>query len=73
MYVFRTCLALTILAAFGAHDLTAQKKKSTDDQGYIPQVLPDKPKKQKKGDDQTLPPARELPNTVVAETGRRNL
>ena len=71
MYVFRTCLALTILVSFAAHDLTAQKKKSTsDDQGYIPQVLPEKQKKQKKDEGQTLPPARELPNTVVAETGR---
>jgi len=71
MYVFRTCLALTILAAFAAHDLSAQKKKSTsEDQGYIPQVLPEKQKKQKKGEEQTLPPARELPNTIVAETNR---
>lgn len=71
MHVFRISLALAILIAFAASDLPAQKKKSTsEDQGYIPQVLPDKQKKQKKEDEQTLPPARELPNTVVAETDR---
>ena len=71
MYVFRTCLALMTLVVFTASDLPAQKKKSaSEDQGYIPQVLPEKQKKQKKSEEQTLPPARELPNTVVAETGR---
>ena len=71
MYVFRICMALTILSAFTAGDLAAQRKKSTteDDQGYIPQVVPEgKQKKPKKGEEQTLPPARELPSTIVAET-----
>ena len=73
MYVFRIGLALTILIAFAAQDLPAQKKKSTsdDDQGYIPQVLPEgKQKKQKKDEEQSPPPSRELPSTVVAETDR---
>lgn len=73
MYVLRIGLAFTILIAFAAKDLPAQKKKSTsdDDQGYIPQVLPEgKQKKQKKEGEQTPPPSRELPGTVVAETDR---
>src|SRR6516162_3418259 len=75
MYVFRAGLVLILLIAFAAADLCAQKsKKSTsDDQGYIPQVLPEsKQKKQKEQDTQALPPARELPNTAVAETDRLN-
>jgi len=73
MYAFRAGLVLTLLIAFAAADLFAQKSKksSSDDQGYIPQVLPEsKQKKQKEQETQALPPARELPNTVVAETDR---
>jgi len=70
MHAFRFSLALAILAAFATGDVAAQKKKSTtDDQGYIPQVLPEgKQKKQKKQEEQTLQPSRELPNTIVTET-----
>ena len=72
MRFYRICIASAILIAFPAGNLTAQKKKSTsEDQGYIPQVVPEaRQKKQKKGEEQTLAPARELPNTVVAETDR---
>ena len=71
MYVFRICLALTILGVFTTGHLAAQRKKSTtdDDRGYIPQVLPEnKQKKKKKDEEQNLAPARELPSTIVAET-----
>ena len=72
MYDLRIGPALAILIAFAAQDLPAQRKKSTsDDQGYIPQVLPDsKQKKHKKEEEQTPPPSRELPSTIVAETDR---
>jgi enamine deaminase RidA (YjgF/YER057c/UK114 family) len=72
MYLSRVGLVLTILIAFGSENLRAQKKKSTsDDEGYIPQVLPEsKQKKQKDQESQTLPPPRELPIAVVAETDR---
>jgi enamine deaminase RidA (YjgF/YER057c/UK114 family) len=72
MYVFRVCLSFVILIALAAGDLCAQKKKSTsDDEGYIPQVLPEgKQKKPKEQGTQALPPSRELPNTVVVETDR---
>ncbi len=72
MYALRIWLALAILTSLATGDLVAQRKKTTsDDQGYIPQVLPEgKQKKQKKEEEQTLPPVRELPNTVVAETSR---
>jgi len=73
MYVLRAGLASTLLIVFAAAGLNAQKsKKSTsDDSGYIPQVLPEgKQKKQKEQETQTPPPSRELPNTVAAETDR---
>jgi len=72
MYLFRAGLVFTILIAFAAGDLGAQKKKSTsDDEGYVPQVLPEsKQKKQKEQETQTLPPPRELPIAIVAETDR---
>ncbi len=61
-------LALSLMTGL----LEAQKKKpgSTED-GYIPVVVPpDKQKKEKKTADQTLPPPKELPNAVTAETDR---
>ena len=72
MYLFRICLPLALLTALSASDLQAQKKKSTsDDQGYIPQVLPEsKQKRQKKQEEQTLPALKEPPATVTAETDR---
>jgi len=69
----RVFLAVTLVLALLPRDLAAQKKKksTSDDEGYIPQVLPDtKRKKQKEEETQTLPPARELPTAVVAETDR---
>ena len=73
MAVLRAALGFSLLIALACAGLQAQKsKKSTsDDGGYIPQVLPEsKQKKQKGQDTQTLPPARELPNTAIAETDR---
>ena len=63
-------LALALSLMTGV--LEAQKKKpgSTED-GYIPVVVPpDKQKKDKKTADQTLPPPKELPSAVTAETDR---
>lgn len=73
MYVLRAVLASALLIAFAATDLCAQnsKKSTSDSEGYIPQVVPEsKKKKQKEEETQALPPSRELPNTVAAETDR---
>ena len=71
MYAFRACLAVTILTVLGAGVVSAQKKKpGPDDQGYIPQVLPEKEKKHKDQETQTLAAPRELPLTIEAETDR---
>ncbi len=62
------------LIAFLAQDLPAQRKKKpvSDDEGYIPVVAPENKQKKKKDEDvtQTLPPSRELPGAVTAETNR---
>ena len=66
-------LAAVLLCGLTAGDLSAQKKKpGSDDDGYIPVVAPDTDKKKKKDEDvtQTLPPARELPLALPAETNR---
>jgi enamine deaminase RidA (YjgF/YER057c/UK114 family) len=71
MYLLRTCLAVTILTVFGAGALSGQKKKSgSDDDGYIPQVLPEKQKKLKDQQTQTLAAPRELPLAIEADTDR---
>ena len=69
MHSFRTSLAIIVLVAIFSSDLPAQKKKPGDDEGYVPVVAPDTKKKQK-DDTQTLPPPKELPNAVVADTDR---
>jgi enamine deaminase RidA (YjgF/YER057c/UK114 family) len=58
-----------VLFGLVSGDLPAQKKKPGDDEGYVPVVAPDTKKKQK-DDTQTLPPAKELPIAVVADTDR---
>ncbi len=74
MHRCRTPLLLVALLAFLAGDVPAQKKKKpiSDDEGYIPIVAPENKQKKKKEEDvtQTLPPAKELPSFVIAETGR---
>ncbi len=73
MRFFRTFLIFAILSAFAGGNLSAQKKKKpgSGDEGYIPQVVPEsKQKKEKPPETQTLPPPRELPNAVTAETDR---
>jgi enamine deaminase RidA (YjgF/YER057c/UK114 family) len=72
MAVFRTFIAAAILVAFFAGGLPAQQKKKpdSDDQGYIPVVAPETKSKKNKDDTQTLPPAKDLPNAVVADTDR---
>jgi len=70
MHFLRTPLLAAALFSLISGDLPAQKKKKPgDDEGYVPLVLQDT-KKKKEENTQTLPPPRELPNAVFAETGR---
>jgi len=69
MHSFRTPFLVAVLFGLLDGDLPAQKKKPVDDEGYVPVVAPDT-KKKKKEDTQTLPPPKELPIAVVAETDR---
>ena len=73
MHFCRTAPLFAVFLAFLAQDLRAQKKKPvSDDEGYIPVVVPESKQKKKKDADitQTLPPAKELPSAVVADTDR---
>jgi enamine deaminase RidA (YjgF/YER057c/UK114 family) len=74
MHFRRTAPLFAVLVAVLAADLPAQKKKKpgSDDEGYIPVVVPENKQKKKKDADatQTLPPAKELPSAVTAETDR---
>ena len=73
MHLFRLPLAVVILIGFAAGDLPAQKKKkpTSDDEGYIPQVMPEsKQKKKKEEGTQTLPLPKDLPSAVTADTDR---
>jgi enamine deaminase RidA (YjgF/YER057c/UK114 family) len=73
MHFCRTAPLFAVLVALLAEDLPAQKKKPvSDDEGYIPVVVPENKQKKKKDADatQTLPPAKELPGAVTAETDR---
>lgn len=69
-------MAAALLAVLAAGGLTAQQKKKpgSDDEGYVPVVAPEgknsKNKKKEQDLNQTLPPQRELPSTIAAETGR---
>jgi enamine deaminase RidA (YjgF/YER057c/UK114 family) len=69
MYPFRTSFVVAVLFVLVCGDLPAQKKKPADDEGYVPVVAPDT-KKKKKEDTQTLPPPKDLPIAVVADTDR---
>jgi enamine deaminase RidA (YjgF/YER057c/UK114 family) len=70
MHFLRTPFLAAALFSLISGDLPAQKKKKPgDDEGYVPLVLQDT-KKKKEENTQTLPPPRELPNAVFAETGR---
>jgi enamine deaminase RidA (YjgF/YER057c/UK114 family) len=70
MHFLRTPFLAAVLFALVSGDLPAQKKKKPGaDEGYVPLVLQDT-KKKKEENTQTLPPPRELPNAVFAETGR---
>jgi enamine deaminase RidA (YjgF/YER057c/UK114 family) len=66
----RTPLAAAVLLGLVTGNLPAQKKKVTDDQGYTPIILPENKKKNKDEKPQTLPPPKELPSAVIAETER---
>ena len=69
MHSFRTSFVVAVLFIFVCGELSAQKKKPADDEGYLPVVAPDK-KKKKEEDTQTLPPPKELPIAVIADTDR---
>jgi len=74
MHFRRTAPLFAVLVAVLAADLLAQKKKKpgSDDEGYIPVVAPENKQKKKKDADatQTLPPPKELPSAVTADTDR---
>jgi enamine deaminase RidA (YjgF/YER057c/UK114 family) len=74
MHFRRTAPLFAVLVALLAADLPAQKKKKpgSDDEGYIPVVAPENKQKKKKDADatQTLPPPKELPSAVTADTDR---
>jgi enamine deaminase RidA (YjgF/YER057c/UK114 family) len=74
MHFRRTAPLLAVLVALLAADSPAQKKKKpgSDDEGYIPVVAPENKQKKKKDADltQTLPPPKELPSAVTADTDR---
>lgn len=71
MHFFRTSVVTAILVVLASGNLTAQKKKpASDDEGYIPQVLPESKQKKQKEQTQTLPPPKELPNAVSVDTDR---
>jgi len=74
MHFRRTAPLFAVLVAVLTADLPAQKKKKpgSDDEGYIPVVAPENKQKKKKDADatQTLPPPKELPSAVTADTDR---
>jgi enamine deaminase RidA (YjgF/YER057c/UK114 family) len=71
MHFRRTAPLFAVLITLLAEDLPAQKKKPvSDDEGYIPVVAPETKQKKNKEDTQTLPPSKELPGAVTAETDR---
>jgi enamine deaminase RidA (YjgF/YER057c/UK114 family) len=71
MHYFRTPLLLSLLFSFVSSDLPAQsKQKPGEDEGYVPVVVPDSKKKKKEEDTQTLPPPKQLPIAVLADTDR---
>jgi enamine deaminase RidA (YjgF/YER057c/UK114 family) len=70
MHSFRTPLLAAVLFGIIGGNLPAQKKKPAEDEGYVPLVAPETKKKKSKEDTQTLPPPKELPIAVVADTDR---
>src|SRR5579864_6774094 len=74
MQLCRTLLFLAVLFGLLSGSLPAQKRKKpiSDDEGYIPVVAPENKQKKKKDENvtQTLPPPKELPGAVTAETDR---
>src|SRR5579871_2602571 len=71
MHSFRTFLLAAVLLGLLGGSLWAQKKKpASDDEGYVPIVAPETKKKKSKEETQTLPPPKDLPIAVVADTDR---
>lgn len=72
MAVLRTFIAAAALSAVFAAALPAQQKKKTgsDDEGYIPLVAPENKSKKTKDETQSLPPPKDLPTAVLADTDR---
>jgi len=66
----RTPLLLFVLLSLFSGVVPAQKKKPGPDDGYIPVIVTDQKKKKDEDMTQTLPPPKELPNVVVADTDR---
>ena len=69
MHFLRAFFVVAALAGLVSGNLSAQKNKKPDDEGYVPVVAPDSKKKQK-DDTQTLPPPKVLPIAVLADTDR---
>jgi enamine deaminase RidA (YjgF/YER057c/UK114 family) len=72
MYFIRIPVVVAVLFGLVCGDLPAQKKKKPgEEEGYVPVVAPDTRKKKKQEDvTQTLPPPKELPIAVLADTDR---
>jgi enamine deaminase RidA (YjgF/YER057c/UK114 family) len=73
MPVLRAFVTVVVLTAFFGAMLPAQqqkKKPGSDDEGYIPVVAPENKSKKDKDETQSLPPAKELPGAVLADTDR---
>lgn len=68
----RTVFAIFLLASFAGTPLSADKKKRTSDEDGMTLEVSTKEKKKKKSDEmtQTLPPPKEAPSAVAAETDR---
>jgi enamine deaminase RidA (YjgF/YER057c/UK114 family) len=72
MQFLRTPVVCLVLFTLLSGSLPAQKKKKPgDDEGYVPVIVPEsKSKKKEKDATQTLPPPKELPSAVLADTDR---
>ena len=67
----RQAAVIMVLLALAAGIVPAQKKKpAADDEGYIPQVLPEGKQKKEKEQNQAPPPSRTLPNAIAVDTDR---
>src|SRR5258707_5026537 len=72
MHFLRTPVLCAVLFTLLNGSLPAQKKKKPgDDEGYVPVIVPEGKKKKKDHDvTQPLPPPKELPSAIAADTDR---